>query len=431
MLTPPIESIEPTAREPVLVSAPDDLKTLPAARTFRFSPSALIAVCVAAGGMLVRLLPWAAFKGRGFDEALYENYLRQLMKVGLLNYPDIIDAYVAFQKTLPGSILPPTRFLYIFCAYLWQGIFGGAPLEAFHSVSKTFSILTLLLAGWLARRWMGGGKMALAAFALMAFSPLQIHMAQHALADGFFEFWALLTLWALWECLQRPGHRGWLALYAAGLALMVTTKENAFFVFVAVLLLLALNRWLRFGTITPALLVLTGVGPLIGVAVLINLAGGVGSLCGVYMLSVPKNLTLPYAILTGDGPWYRYLIDLMTISPLVLVLALAMAFQLRREDKALLFGLGFIVGSYLIMANLKYGMNLRYATMWDLPLRLLAVAQLGLLAARFGQRGQVVFAAMVAALCAFDLHQYHRLAVAFPLYELVPMDLLRALNILK
>ena len=34
-------------------------------------------------------------------------------------------------------------------------------------------------------------------------------------------------------------------------------------------------------------------------------------------------------------------------------------------------------------------------------------------------------------LCAFDLNQYYRLAVAYPLYELVPSYLLQALHILK
>jgi 4-amino-4-deoxy-L-arabinose transferase-like glycosyltransferase len=280
------------------------------------------------------------------------------------------------------------------------------------------------------RRFLGG-QAALAVFALMAFSPLQIHMSQHALADGFFEFWALLTLWALWENLRQPGHRGWLAVYTMGLALMVTTKENSFFVFIAILALLLANRWLRFGEITPWLLSLTFFGPLIGVAILVNLSGGLGTFMGVYQLSVPKNMKLGYAILTGDGPWYRYLLDLMSVSPLVLILALAMVFQLRREDKPLWFGLIFIAASYLIMANLKYGMNLRYATMWDLPLRALAVAQLGLLAARFGVFPRAALAAMIVGLCAFDLYQYYQLAVAYPLYELVPMEILHALKILK
>jgi hypothetical protein len=390
-----------------------------------------IGALIAAAGVFVRLVHWAGFTGAGFDEVLYAHYLRQLMAVGLGRYPDIVDSYLAYQKTIPGSILPPTRFLYIFCAYAWHGIFGGEPLAAFHAVSRLFGVLTLLVAGLFGLRLSRGGWKSLGVFALMAFSPLQIHLAQHALVDGFFEFWALLTLWALWENLQQPRHRGWLIIYTAALALMVTTKENAFFVFVAVLALLALARRLGLGTVTRPLLVLTLIGPLAGVAILANAAGGLPTLCEVYLVGVPKNLHLQYAILTGDGPWYRYVLDLMTVSPLVLMLALGMVFQVRRSQKPLLFLLVFIGVSYALMANVKYGLNLRYATIWDLPLRVLAASQCLLLAARCGRWRLPVFGVLIAGLCAFDLMQYQRLAVAYPLYELVPLDLLHALRILK
>ncbi len=420
----------PTVLDPAPAVSTPFANRKPAARTVPWMWIATAAV--AAAGLTLRLCHWAAFRGQGFDESLYAHYLSQLIKVGLGGYPDIVDAYLVIQQKLEGSILPPTRFLYIFCAYLWHGLFGSEPLACFYAVSRVFSVGTLAVAGLFARRLLPDRRMALGVFALMAFSPLQIHMAQHALADGFFEFFVLLTLWALWENLRQPGHRGWLAAYAGGLALMVTTKENAFFVFVAVVALIVANRWWRFGTVSRGLLVATFVGPLIGVVILTNLAGGLRTLLDVYLLGVPKNMHLQYAILTGDGPWYRYLVDLLTVSPLVLVLACAMAFQLRRGDRALWFGLVFIVASYALMANVKYGMNLRYATMWDFSLRALAMAQVGLLAARVEKRWQLpLWTAMVAGLCAFDLNQYYRLAVAFPLYELVPSDLLHALKMLK
>ena len=51
---------------------------------------------------------------------------------------------------------------------------------------------------------MAGRGTALAVLALMACAPTQIHMSQHALVDGFFTFWATLTLWMLWENLRQP-----------------------------------------------------------------------------------------------------------------------------------------------------------------------------------------------------------------------------------
>ncbi len=89
-------------------------------------------------------------------------------------------------------------------------------------------------------------------------------MAQHALIDGFFAFWATLSLWFLWENLRRPNDWRWLVAYTVSLAAMVLTKENAAFAYFGLLVLLAVNRWAKFGTITNKLLLLTIAGPLAG-----------------------------------------------------------------------------------------------------------------------------------------------------------------------
>jgi hypothetical protein len=190
------------------------------------------------------------------------------------------------------------------------------------------------------------------------------------------------------------------------------------------------NRWLRYGTVSAELLIATVLGPILGLTVLIFLAGGADILFGTYRLLITKNYHLPYAIKTGDGPWYRYLVDLLLVSPIILLLALGALFRIDRSKRPELFLLLFIGGSYLIMCNLKYGMNLRYANMWDVPLRILAVGTLASLAAPFRRRS-LIFAIAIALLCAVELRQYLILFVQYPLYELVSEGLLRALHILK
>ena len=224
----------------------------------------------------------------------------------------------------------------------------------------------------------------------MAFAPLQIHMSQHALIDGFFAFWAMLALWTLWENLQQPKHPGWLTAFGFALFMMVLTKENAFFVYVALAALVATNRWTRFGQVTPALLVVGLFAPLLGLITLVNLAGGPAHFIETYRLLVTKAEHLEYAILTGDGPWYRYIIDSMLMSPLTVCLAIGAIFCVIRENRAYLYLLGFIVFSYLIMCNVRHGMNLRYATIWDLPLRVLVFAQLAWLCAQYKIPARVV-----------------------------------------
>jgi 4-amino-4-deoxy-L-arabinose transferase-like glycosyltransferase len=374
--------------------------------------------------------PAPKFDGIGFDEALYRGYVDNLIAGGLTAYPEIVDHYIEVQQKLTGSILPPVRFLYIFSAYLWHQLFGTEALEALHDVASLFSILTLLLSTFFARR-LKGPAWALGVAALMGFAPTQIHMSQHALVDGFFTFWALFCLCLLWENLRKP--RDWprLAVFVFGLCCLVLTKENAFFVFAALLVIMGLNRWLAFGVVTRELLLCTIVGPLLGFVVLVFLAGGLETLRTTYQLSVSKNYQLTYAILTGDGPWHRYLVDLLLVSPVIFLLALGAAFRLDRSQKPELFLSVFIAASYLVMCNIRYGMNLRYANMWDMPLRFLAFGQIVAFSARLQRYRTLILCGAVSLICAIELRQYIILFVQFPLYELVPEGLLRALHILK
>jgi 4-amino-4-deoxy-L-arabinose transferase-like glycosyltransferase len=374
--------------------------------------------------------PQPAFTQIGFDEGLYRQYVSALIKDGVGSYPDIVQGYIDVQKQLPGSILPPLRFLYIFSAYSWHSIFGSEALEALHQVAAFFSMLTLGLATVFTWR-LRGSTWALGVAALMAVAPTQIHMSQHALVDGFFTFWALLCLWFFWENLRAPRDWRWLIAYILALALLVITKENSFFVWIALVVLLVTNRWLQFGTVTHELVVATILGPLLGIVALVFLAGGIDLFVQAYQLSVGKNFQLRYAILTGDGPWYRYLVDLLLVSPVILILALGSIFRLDRTKKPELFMSIFVAASYLVMSNVKYGMNLRYANMWDMPLRFLALSALVLLTTPLRRYCNLLLGVAVALICVIELRQYIILAVQFPLYELVPEGLLRALHILK
>ena len=366
----------------------------------------------------------------GPDEGLYRDYVDQLSDKGVLGYSDIVRAYIDKQTNLPGAILPPVRFLYIFAGSIWHSLFGTEALASLRNVSSFFSILTLCLAAVLGWR-MCGAVWSVALTALVAFAPTQLHMSQHALVDGFFGFWALLTLWMLWENLQSPRHWAWLAGYTISLALLVLTKESSFFVWVAILVLLAVNRWLQFGRVSPQLLIATILGPLLGIITLILLAGGVSSLINTYQLFVTKNYTLPYQVRTGDGPWSRYLLDLLLVSPIILILAVGGLFRIDRTKPAPLFLMIFLAASYAVMCNVKYGMNLRFANMWDVPLRFLALGTLAGLIAPLRQRRNFVFAVAVAFICVLELRQYQILFVEHSLYELASDGLLQALDILK
>ncbi len=310
--TAPPPRLESSTRQPWLAEI---------ARTS--GPRVLLGSIIAIGILLRLFLP-SGFTSVGFDENLYRTYIGALDEVGVSKYPALIDGFITNQlNPHHQAILPPTRIFYIVGGYLYHHLFGMAPLTALHSLSCHFSILTLVISAafcWrLTKRW----DFTAAVTALVAFAPTQIHIGQHALIDGVFGFWALLVIWLLWENLRQPNSVRWLVGYGAALAALVMTKENAFFVFLAVLGILVGNRWLKLGCVTRQLVLTSFAGATIGFAIVVIAAGGFEQFVLVFELLRQKVPILPYTIHTGGGPWHRYLVDIVLVSPIITVLAVA------------------------------------------------------------------------------------------------------------
>jgi 4-amino-4-deoxy-L-arabinose transferase-like glycosyltransferase len=394
---------------------------------------ALPFLLVAAVGIFLRVHSFELIHGVGFDEQIYATYVDEISQKGPGDYPEVVRLYLQGQSAYPIALLPPTRVTFILAAGAWHALFGGPAVECVRAVSCAASVLVLLLSCAFAWR-VRGRSFALAVLVLMAVAPTQIYMAHRALIDGFFTLVTLLVLWSLWDILQqsRPG-RFWLALYSLGLVLLVLTKENAAFVYIAILGLLIANRWLGLGRVSRPLLAATLAAPLVGVALLALCAGGIEPLLTVFSLNASKSVETPYAITTGDGPWFRYFSDLLLVSPAVTLFAIGGAFSLARGDKAGWFLLGFVVFSYVPMCNVPYGMNLRYANMWDFPLRYLALVPVFLWTGSIDGKGKRIslLVGVVGLLAVFEFANYLRIFVANEVYDPVPASLLKALDILK
>jgi len=407
----------------------------------------LAALAIFACGALIRLFSGAGFQGFGVDESIYRRYVLELDHRGFGFYPALCQRYVGQQsKPETKAELPPTRFLYIFSAWAAKRVsFGDAPpatadtpdprnndpvLVSLKRVSLWFSILSVGLVGLVAWRMLGP-PVGLGAMALMAASPLSIHMGAHALVDGFFAFWATLCLWLLWENLQRPHNLLRLVAFGLSVVLMVLAKENAAFVYAALVALCCACRWTQFGTVSRALIIVGLAAPVVGVAILANLAGGFDVFASIYRGFMAKAQTLPVVVATQDGPWHRYLLELLLVDPLVLLLAASAVFTISWKEPGYRYLLIFFAASYLIMCNVRYGMNFRFTTIWALPLCVFAASQIIALASRAGRYATVAAIAMFTLVCAYDLRQYRVFFIDAAIYEPTPSQLLRATDILK
>ena len=382
-------------------------------------------------GVFVRVYQSVGYTRAGYDEHGYILFMKQIEKAGVLNYDAVVQVFVEKQYQRPDAIVPATRIGFLVPAYLCGQITGSQPFEALRTTSCIASLLLLVVCAVFAYR-AGGALPMLGMTLLVATAPLQIYLSQRALIDGYFAFWAVAALWLAWENLQNPRHWGWLSAYAFSLAVLVLTKENAAFAVFAVFGVLLLNRFLKLGTVTPHLLAATIIGPAVAVLFLASMVGGVWEWIEFYRMFVAKSRTNPYSILAQDGPWYRYILDFFIMSPLVVALACGRMFQLRKYDRLDVFMTAFLALSFFAMANVTYGMSLRYAAYWEIPLCWLALSQVSVLSRRFPQvRPSIIAVGLLAILAVNGLVQYDRFFIDGAIYDPTTAAMARASGLQK
>jgi 4-amino-4-deoxy-L-arabinose transferase-like glycosyltransferase len=401
----------------------------PMTRAAGLQAFALIAILCA--GIFFRVHATIPYNKLGFDEGMYRNYLRATQSVGALHYQELVGDFMALQNESQDAMANPLRVFYILSSYFYMELTHCEPLAALHAVSAAAGVLHLLVACLFAWR-VGGRAAALGMAALMAFEPLQLALSQSALVDGTYAFWAVACFWLLWENLRAPDDGRWLAAYCASLFLMVLTKENSAFVMLALCGLIVTNRWLGYGIVTPRLLVMTVIVPAAALVILISYAGGIGAFLNFYLTFVRKSSTLDYAMVLQDGPWTRYLFDFLMLTPLVTLLAVGRVFQLKGANRADVYSAMFLALCYVPMASVKYGMSVRFAGFWDLPLCWLAWSQLRALAGKIApRRRDFVLCIAVLLVSATGFWQYCRVFVFRHTYDPVTRAILMALDIYK
>ncbi len=379
------------------------------------------------------ILNWVAFaplEVAVHDEYHYATYCRFLSHDGLGKYPFLTSYYLEEMYSGAAVSAPPTRFAHLATAALCHVVTGIEEHRSLAVVSMVSSMLLLAWCAFFASRILPSRE-AIAVVLLMACAPLRLHLGGKGLNDGFFTLWAMVSLGSLWFYLQPPNSRKWLALYAASLLILVMTKENSVFIWFAMVVLLVIAPWIGLSRPTAAAWRTTILAPMVAVTLLVLLAGGWGRFVEIYTAFVVKGNRNAFTVLTGDGPWYRYWLDLFMLSPLVVLLCFAGLGGLRLHQRPLVYLACFMAATWLGMLQLKYGGNLRYTAVWDFPMRVFVVVALAGWAARFGSRQRVLFLVAVLAVSVQDLSQYYRIFMKHHVYEPTPEYMLRAMDVIK
>jgi len=146
-------------------------------------------ILVAILGIFLRVYPSAGFTGLGYDEGLYRGYVTDLINHGVTSYPILRSTTSRSKETADRHPAADAFFTYSRLPLAPDYWSRRAPFTASRllSVQHPLNVRRRRICLHLA-----GPVRALGVFALMSCAPTQIHMAQHALIDGFFAFWATL-----------------------------------------------------------------------------------------------------------------------------------------------------------------------------------------------------------------------------------------------
>ncbi|MHB8416475.1 MAG: ArnT family glycosyltransferase [Myxococcales bacterium] len=383
----------------------------------------------------------------GFDERLYVTFARTFEQGGLPALRGLLARYPTDPTLSQGPL--PLRLLWVSTIGFACHLAGRCDAAVLAWVSWLAGLATVPLAWRLFRRWLPPAP-AFVGGLLVAVSPLATHLSQRALQDSFFTFWVVASVFFLERLRDGDRLADRLALALCAFAGLLTKESMALLL---PLLALGAGGPGRRRLWTFAALALAAVAAF---AVLAAAAGGIPALVHVYREYDRIAAQEPYTVAAQRGPWFRYLVDLLLISPTTLLFALAglllgvslrsaQSFgpggRLRRQPRAPLRFLGALWGR--LDAVLRSGvsraalfgfgglavfsalpvLSVRYVLFADVFLRALAAAGAFALAAR-GRRP--LLALNVGLLLAVEVVQFQRLFDAGAIYDPVTAELVRA-----
>ncbi|MDP2939107.1 MAG: hypothetical protein Q8O13_03375 [Candidatus Omnitrophota bacterium] len=150
---------------------------------------------------------------------------------------------------------------------------------------------------------------------------------------------------------------------------------------------------------------------------------------------ISNNLQSPaineYSIFFCRGPWFRYIVDFLCISPVTTLLGLAFFFlaitdqQFHKDCKILYFLLMFLV-IFALLSSFDFNKNVRYAIYLDTPIRLFAVLFIfeTLKKIRISKMGLSI----VLILCLIDYFNFINLFYFKNIYDPISWNLLKDLR---
>jgi hypothetical protein len=171
--------------------------------------------------------------------------------------------------------------------------------------------------------------------------------------------------------------------------------------------------------------------PLLYIATQTILCGGIGNFIATYKTYASLQQNLDYTVRYEKGPWFRYLVDLLAIAPVVFVGAI-IGLSIPPQDDCVRHGRNLAV-IYLLTGILFFAqlpiINVRLVLFVDVFLRLGCALAILYFASRLRKNlARWILPAIVALFVLIDATQFYKIFVAGNTYSPTTFLLLRALG---
>ena len=407
------------------ISAGSDIPSWHAKMTAYRHFSIVVVVLFIASLHLVSTFPSATQYRWGADEGTYYRQAKTIKRFGYQGYRFAAERFI--QDKAAHTFPPPLRVLPLALDALALSV-----SNSFASLSAV-SLICFVLLGFVSYYYIKDvwdRNLAVIVVVLLAFSPLGSAMARRALIDSLTY---LVTAFSLLSFLAYTVRRdaGRLLVFSFSLFLLQMTRESGLLLYpfyCAVIVYLHYRR--RHQGITLRAIFLCFAVPIGAMMIVYQALYGAGTLYRIMHVIYSDNLMKPsyYALNFSSGPWYRYLVDFMLLSPVSILLAYLYAgYYLYRRQFDTQIGVLLLFFAYTIFVFAFLQMNVRYVIFLDLVIRI--IEALGLLAITSAfiinkRKRSIVIAAVVVMLTIVDFRAFTNYFVTNNVYDPVSYNLL-------
>jgi len=356
------------------------------------------------------------------DEGFYLKYGTYIGEHGFSGFKKLFELYTQDQDNLYPN---PLRIGFILLSVFWLKAFGYSFLGLAHL--SLFSFLVFLCVSFYFASKYFDKDTALCYAVLLAFSPLALGLARRALLESTVQLFVAICFWLFWSLIQSRSSLK-TAVFILVFSLAILMKETVFLLSPIFVVFLLMYKFLFKREVRLMDFLSVSIFPFLIVGMVYLSVGGLTHTLQTIRIILHSPKTNPHAIAFGQGPWFRYIIDFMLLSPWVVLCSIGFIFSYflseRRHDLEV-FAIVFAVLSYFLFNF--FTKNVRYVMMLDIPMRLFTVLLLKEIISRSVPRhATLVLTLLILGLALLDYMNFYTLFLEQGIYDPISHALLKS-----